>query len=52
MSGTTMNPGMTSMRAWPKASGAKAKPARLTRKAMSSAKNIATPPTSSPVRAR
>ena len=52
MSGTTMKPGMISMTAWPNASGANAKPRKLTRNARSSAKNIASAPTSRPVRAR
>jgi len=52
MSGTTMAPGRTSMNACPSASGANAKPATLARKAMSSAKNIDSAPTSTPVRAR
>src|SRR5438067_787549 len=52
MRGTTMKPGMISMTAWPRASGANAKPRRLTRNARSSAKNIASVPTSRPVRPR
>ena len=52
MSGIEMNPGSTSMIAWPNANGANGSPARDTRNATSSARNIARPPTRRPVRVR
>ena len=52
MSGMEIQPGSTSMIAWPRLSATNGIPAMLRRNATSRAKNIASAPTSIPVRAR
>src|SRR5207247_1414207 len=52
MSGMEIQPGRTSMIAWPRLSATNGIPAMLRRNATSRAKNIASAPTSIPVRAR